>query len=128
MPEPITWTCAECGQLIADGEGALGIDPQNVPPEPEGDEFGLISFADLPEDRPWSALHFACTLDGQPIGDGESYSDPRFTYAIEVERLRTVGQLLRWSLHVGEKTWASGTDWTTVMHAAADRAGVPQQL
>jgi hypothetical protein len=131
MPEPITWTCAECGQLIADGEGALGIDPNSARPEMEPDEHGdyVINVAEdlahYQPPAPWWPLHYACTRHGHPTEDGEEYFDLRFTYAIEIHRLRTVGQLLRWQLHVPEKTWVRGTNWHEVISAAADRAGVP---
>lgn len=87
MTSRLTWTCDACGFWIPPRDGIVHIRVRALI-DPDAD----------PE--PWAAHHDNCLPDPDDIG-----------YEIDVDQLRTVPYLLRWTLHLAEKTWYADSGW-----------------
>jgi hypothetical protein len=116
----ITWKCQVCGFAIAHGEGYLIVRHQRLNQvavdthaweEAHPDGSTMEDLASYPEDAKWEILHEAC--DPDPEDDG---------YCITVERVRSTEHLLRWTIHLMEKSWLENTNWSDVVrHVIGDR-------
>ena len=86
----IPWTCDTCGFPIPDRAGVLGVP--------------FVQLANWPDTEPiWRPLHNACI-------------DPaRDVYGIDVEQIRTPAGLLRWTVHLMEKSWFPDSNWRGVL-------------
>lgn len=104
MSDLIAWRCNECGNLIADGDGYVEVNDRKARVVrlkwKSLDGGGVIGGLDLPELVEWQSTHAVC--DPNP-GNGN--------YHFSAERIKTVKQALRWTLHLYEKDWAHYTDW-----------------
>lgn len=116
----LRWFCDGCGNLIGDGTGYIEVVLAEVfavergrrearlraeeRAAQSGHPAGMISLADLEliHDANWHAWHQEC--DPDPTN---AVSD---SYWVDIERVRSLGQLLDLHAHVGEKTWAKHTD------------------
>lgn len=93
---PIQWTCVTCGFPIADGTGCLGVP--------------FAQLAAWPDDDPaWRAQHNACIDPGRDV------------YGIDVEQIRDAAGLLRWTVHLMEKSWFVDSNWRGVLAVAMKR-------
>lgn len=63
-------------------------------PRPEGGRWAVVCQRHAPDER---------------LGD----------YAVGVERIATVTQMLRWTLHLTGKRWYEHTDWESICYLAA---------
>ena len=107
-----TWTCDVCGRRVVDGDGYIEADmtaAMRALEEEEvrrqrrrarGNQPVRLSEVALVELVPWHAVHAEC----DPFPDGPSY-------LIEIERIRTLPDLLEWCRHLSEKRWLPMTDW-----------------
>lgn len=118
--------CDTCHKAIANGEGNLWIDDNDVRhaqrlhaawdrahTQYDGDIAAGIAatgadLLDLVADVPWQAHHNAC--DPQPHANA---------YAIAAAEIRTWGQLLDWTAHLMEKPWLVDTDWGDLLRGVA---------
>jgi len=110
----IEWLCDACSGVIADEDGAIWCDA--VAGQGREEEIlkwheshtGAVpidQFLDAPGDLEWASLHFACFAEGK--------CGP---YSIEVERIRSLADVLVWSNHLLGKTWIStATNWGLIM-------------
>lgn len=115
----VIWICDACDNPIGDGDGHLYISVAEAAQCAEvhreweaqwrGRLVPLGAFMDLPLPAHWQVTHRDCDLD------------ELVSYAIGVERARTTGQLLAWTLHLQEKNWYSATDWPSFIR---DHTGV----
>ena len=105
------WRCDVCRELIADGEGYLTVDlAATVEAERavvairrEHETRKYLTGADLtayPDRVEWETLHRGC----------DPHID-RPDYTIEVERIRTLSDLLDWNTHLHGKSWLDVTTW-----------------
>lgn len=116
------WVCADCNELIADGEGGAGVDVLRVMDvaraieaweDDHRDEDGTVSFNVMGSDQPpdpvgWAVQHTECArFEGQE-------------YVVPVEHLRDPWELVRWTAHLMEKNWLPYTDWDSLLQAAYD--------
>jgi hypothetical protein len=74
--------------------------------------YPLSELHDYPAPVRWRVLHGVC----DPEPDGADYW-------IDVERLRTAGDVLARSAHLLRKTWIQDTTWTDVLDEAAEQLG-----
>lgn len=125
MSEPLLWTCDECGKPVTDGDGWVTIDYaelnayrdatadwEKAHPTPEHGLrcFSLTDLMELPDPVRWHVWHRAC--------------DPNIDscdYCIDVERIRTAAQILKWTAHLMEKTWLPDTTWRDLLRGQAER-------
>lgn len=121
--EELVWKCVECGQPIPDGGGYIEVDVNAAIETIEArgrreaelrsrrpDGLLVMSGGDLlgwPDDESWHAIHRACDTD--PV------SSP---YWFDVDRARTLLQVLDWTLHLSEKSWLDGTNWSAFVYRA----------
>ena len=122
------WHCDLCGVVITDGDGYIHVDhlaalearneAANIPPAargpPEGDMVTL-DIVKMPTIIGWQVHHRDC--DPWP-------SDP--DYWIDVDRARTLNDMLDWNAHLHGKNWIGYTDWDRFIRRgwAADAAGM----
>lgn len=109
-PEEIDWEC-ECGDLVADGEGALlvlhyqydeyreALESWEARRPSSGRALSVSYLMEHPGTVPWRVLHDDCTDPDAPL------------YEIGVENLRTPAQLLAYTAHLMTKSWLECTDW-----------------
>lgn len=130
----VTWTCDECGKIIARNTGYLCVDDRAAysldrertkrrieveSREQKFDGFVLwtgedLEYAHVDDDVRWHAFHRAC--DPEP---------DRGDYWIDIERVETFGDLLEWNAHLHEKNWVGVTDWPEFIIRAAPRNSPP---
>lgn len=134
MPESerrdvLVWTCDECKQPIADGDGYVHVaDLEAVASERQwadhefqtetrvraGDDSALyVSLGELQDITPptirWHAHHASCDPDPD-----------HSCYWFDVDRARTHAHLLSWSGHFIEtKSWIRFTDWHDLIRRKA---------
>ncbi len=120
--DPLVWSCDECGKPIANGAGWITIRYSEIGAfrraeaeweKRHPDSWAPINLGDLfdfPEPVRWHVWHRRCDPD---VGSTD--------YAIDIERIRTVPQLLEWSSHLMEKTWLPSTTWKDVLRGQANR-------
>jgi len=124
--QQLVWTCDECGRPIRDGDGWVTIGYADIRAyrvaaadwerrHPRGDGWRILSlgeYEDFPNPVRWHVWHRRC--------------DPDITsedYFIDIDRIRTVAQLLEWSSHLMEKTWFANTTWKDVLRGQANQLG-----
>lgn len=83
--------CERCVQVIADGEGALWVNPPA--PDTRRTQANRV---------PWHVTHTGCDA-------------PRVGYRIEIERVRTWAGLLHWAAHLMDKDWVSDTNFADLI-------------
>lgn len=117
--EPIEWRCFACEQLVADKDGYLHVSVGAASRaaarwrayeahHPRGGLQTLsLAMAQVPSLASWQVHHRSC--DATP---------ETFDYWIGAERARSCAALLDWTLHLSEKTWISGTDWSDFLRSA----------
>lgn len=96
--------CEVCMFSIADGEGAVWIQPPTAPTRPTHVEL------DRSQPAPgghagratWHVTHDEC-------------DHPRIGYRIEVERIRTWAAYLHWTGHLMSKDWIGDTNWSDMV-------------
>lgn len=121
--------CQQCDQPIADGEGYLWVDYQEIASTRKDQEdemkerakrtqggrsVTLTRASDVRVRRhvPWQAHHEACD---------PALSQP--SYWIGVDMVRTWQDLLRRTEHLTPKNWLRFTDWHQLLGRAADNRG-----
>lgn len=87
-----TWLCKACGCPVADNEGSVHVDAYTA------NNGGTTA---------WECHHYRCEADDGTVGN----------YWIDVSDLRDATGVNRWTAHMSEKRWFSGTDWWGVMWA-----------
>jgi hypothetical protein len=116
----VAWDCAVCGSPIDDNDGYLwvsvcdairALEAEQEWKQRHGSVVSIAELLELPDHVPWVAVHRGC--DTRPEETG---------YWIDVERLRSPWDLLRWSAHLSEKNWLRATNWPDVISRVADRA------
>ncbi len=117
----VAWDCDVCGNPIDDNDGYLCASVRDAVRALEAEQewkqrHGIVvtieELFELPDHVPWVALHRGC--DPRPEDEG---------YWVDVSRLRSSWDLVRWTAHLSEKNWLRATDWHEVISHAADRAG-----
>lgn len=120
----LRWTCANCGQHIADGTGSVSVTMRDVYDtiahfkswEAEHVIDGVTagrSWNAMPHAVQWQPKHYKC--------DGASEAT---SYWIAVERIGTLAEAIGWSAHLMQKTWLRYTDWHEVLEDIAAKAAV----
>lgn len=112
------WPCDACARPIEDGDGYLHINLLSIAMAEAAEQnwqrawaaqdsssFDLAGPFGAPTLALWQAHHEAC--------DTAIEADD---YWIDVHRIRTPVQALRWTLHFAGKGWLDVTDWTQVAH------------
>lgn len=109
-PRQLLWLCETCGQPIADGEGYLHVDLDEVRHATDAgakvNREGTVDVAallDVP-DVHWRTHHGRC--DPRPESND---------YCIAVERARDHADLLARTAHLSGKRWIDVTDWYDLM-------------
>ena len=119
------WICTHCRRSIEDGDGYIALDHRRAiavaaerrkldrEHDREHESQGLTPIDwDRLWERPrrveWFATHRRCDPDLE-----------RADYWIDVERCRTLGELLDWNRHIHAKTWAEATNWDQFILDAA---------
>jgi hypothetical protein len=124
--QTVTWLCADCGDLIADGDGYLCLPFaemrryrserkawKELHPNGTTDELGFLdwkAFWSKPEEAAWNTWHLRC--DPEPEAS---------FYFIGVERIRTPWDVIHWTAHLLGKRWIDQTNWVDLLHAISDR-------
>jgi hypothetical protein len=83
-----------------------------VRPKTKG--WGLMTGGDLlsiPSRARWRVFHRTCDPELQDPDSGI------ISYWVRIERVRTLGDVLRWSCHLSGKNWLEDTDWIVVIAA-----------
>lgn len=118
----IDWCCDECALAVDDGRGRIWIDYAEVHAAHEAQEPGFVSGGtftlDLDEllsegegDAHWNVHHHQCV----PEPEANAYN-------IDIERIRTMPQLLEWTAHLLEsKHWLGDTDWHRLIATVASQ-------
>lgn len=122
MDTTLNWTCDQCRFPIADGEGFLAVDERAACTYPERDiawqaevlandaqtvargitTVPASALMGSPPLAAWRAQHHRCNPTPEQID-----------YIIDIEQIRTTGDLLEWTLHLTEtKDWLRYTNWT----------------
>lgn len=99
MMSELILTCQVCKKPIADKTGYLWID--------ENEYLNKWQSSESPEKTglvKWQAHHEKCDPDIDAM-----------SYTIEVERIRTYEQLLKWTAHLYNKNWFYYTNWVEVV-------------
>jgi hypothetical protein len=106
----IAWRCSICGRRIANGAGWITINSQELNTclsaslawreAHPGPLLSGTELSELPDPAHWRVLHRRC--DPEPEDNG---------YWFDIERARTVRQLLGWTAHLMGKSWLEYTDW-----------------
>lgn len=120
----LVWDCDVCGQEVADFDGYVVVDMPTVnraqaaqadwdaENQPDPTTPKAVSFNDIlrmPDRVPWHVYHGAC--DPDPEGT---------TYALGTADLRSVKQVLSWTLHfMDTKSWMVHTTWTDLIKKTA---------
>lgn len=112
----VKWTCAECDEEIAAGDGFVRARMSEVHAfdaamraRPEKISYSVADFMELPDRAKWRAHHFRCTEDDED-------------YALAVEELRTAWDLVKWTSHLMGKAWLGSTDWADVLRSKVPTA------
>lgn len=111
----LEWVCVVCKEKVADNLGYITINYRDI--KRYQDE--VIRFNEKYAGKPvpvtmipvgprWKILHWKCDPDPDSPTD----------YPIEIERIRTVLQLLDWTAHLFEKNWFQDTDWDQIIRRA----------
>jgi hypothetical protein len=117
----VAWDCSICGIPIDDNDGYLWVSVRDAVRALEAEQewktrhgsvVTIEELFELPDPVPWVALHRGC--DPRPEDEG---------YAIDVSRLRSSWDIVRWTCHLSGKNWLRATDWHEVVGHAADRNG-----
>jgi len=112
---PLVWECDACRGPVADGAGWLTIRyddigefrrAEAVSERKHSDGWNLL---ELPRPVVWHVWHKACDPD---IGSSD--------YCIDIERIRSVADLLEWTSHLMENTWLPLTTWRDVLRDQAN--------
>ncbi len=114
----IEWACDRCGEMIADDEGWVTIPLLDVLTrqrvwdewEAKQEPFAAVLLGEvmaLPDEVKWQVLHRGCDPDPE-----EEAGD---CYWFDIARIRTVGQVMDWWLHLSEKSWFGSTDWESLI-------------
>lgn len=118
----VRFPCATCGQLIESG-GFVEVDEADLIHKQQahaawradldldGYAEPLVTLADLarvPEPVHWRAFHYDC---------GSELDQGRTTYSIDLQRLQTLRDVIRWTSHLMEKAWLDQTDWLALLAA-----------
>lgn len=91
MTHRIDWTCTDCGFPIADNNGAI---------------VALYAEINDPDSTiPWRPMHYGCQ------GSAEGYQ-------IDVQGIRTHGDVLWWTRHLLPKNWFARSEWSAVISEA----------
>ncbi len=104
----ITWTCDTC-YADTGGQGAISItyaDIRLADAVRKDPDFTRLSPQDvlaLPNLARWTVQCDTCA----------GYCEG--SYAIDLEQARTVGDLERWTEHLGGKTWFYGSNWMALV-------------
>lgn len=115
----VRWTCHTCGDQVADDDGHVTINYRDIrrhaqqAREWEADAGQVVTMRDLltyPDQVHWRVYHRDCDPDLES-------SD----YSIDIERIRTPGQVIDWTAHLLEKEWLQTTDWDAVLRGVAAR-------
>lgn len=116
----LEWLCQECDLPIPDGEGVLYMlrdDLDDAKTDLElwtvlnpGTRYTARQLISRPEPASWRVVHARCFGVDWQIS----------AYAIEVERVRTYGQLLNWTAHLMDKEWIMLTDWAEIIAARSE--------
>ena len=114
IADRVTWWCQQCREPVGDGDGYLHVDvgrasrivvaQRKWQRDHTEQVFSLAQLRQVPRVAQWRVHHRLC--DPRPESDD---------YWIGVERVRTPAQLLRWTLHLQEKNWYAGADWSGLM-------------
>jgi hypothetical protein len=103
--------CERCLLPVADGEGALWVQPPPPRARHDGQSALTMSMADLLQDRDeravWHTTHDTCA----PAQTG---------YRIAVERIRTWAAYLHWTAHLMSKSWILDTTWSDLILDSLD--------
>lgn len=118
----IQWNCTVCGKEIADSVGWLtvgtpavveaekanqGYDRRFQNHRPHFPRIRVHNILPLPAKAAWVAYHHEC----DPAHDAALYS-------IGVENLRTIQDLLHWTLHfLDTKSWIAHTTWSELVRS-----------
>ncbi len=120
-------TCETCTNPIADGQGFLWVDLGEAMDRwrtycewrKANDRARFIpigTLTELPDETPWRVHHIQ-GCDPGPAGN---------SYSIEISRVRTFADLLRWTGHLAGKNWLESTDWMELIQSVA--AGTDRRL
>lgn len=120
MSVELEFICDLCGRPVENGCGSLYVSfgelhahrhamadwkSANEP----GAALNIVAMLHLPGPAPWRIHHDTCRP--AEVGDG---------YHIDIERVRTWRDLVRWTAHLMEKNWLPDTDWRVLLGNAAD--------
>lgn len=106
----LEFICDTCGTPIADGYGSIRMPYEALnearfkaaeSQEGVGGVGGVVTVGavlSLPPILHWQILHFVCSPDDD-------------AYEIDVDLVRTLGDLDRWNDHLRAKNWLPLTDW-----------------
>ncbi|MET9083245.1 hypothetical protein ABZX77_15350 [Streptomyces sp. NPDC004237] len=107
--------CDVCLQPVRDGEGALAVDTARAErlvhawrKRVGADPLAVFPHTSGHHCAAWTVRHHTCGRQ------------PRFCYAISVERIRTWTGLLHWSAHLADKHWLVATDWNALVLRALE--------
>lgn len=114
----LDFICDVCGHPVEDGHGSLYLrfaqlnETRNARADweatnPPGQALSLSSILMSPGLAPWLIHHDACRPNE---ADG---------YHIDVERVRSWRDLVRWTAHLMDKNWLPDTDWRVLLGNAA---------
>lgn len=125
----IEWKCIHCGRVVDDGTGYLWIDYADINAAEaaehawsqkrdamradgaaDGRAFLGLKASDLPmlPTAQWRVHHERCDPD----------PDCASVYGIDIDRIRTLADLVSWTAHLSEKSWYQLTSWPQVLRKA----------
>lgn len=119
----LEFLCDACGRPVEDGHGSLyvlfselhkrrnAMSAWKAASEPGTPRpaVSLVEALQLPSPAPWHIHHDRC----RPRHEGDGYH-------IDVERIRSWRDLVRWTAHLMEKNWLGDTNWQVLLGNAAD--------
>jgi hypothetical protein len=117
----LAWICEVCNIEIADGDGWLTCSDFEVADverrereiyESREHSWSPIPLSDFPDHAQWHKYHRLC--DPDPNED---------SYWINVERIRTLPELLAWTGHLMQKRWIRVTNWSYLIEGIAHQHG-----
>lgn len=118
----LIWNCDVCASPISDGYGYVTLDERkawDVMRWYAADDFkrrqkgGLqvitgTELMEMPDLVPWTSVHYKC--DPSPESDD---------YWIDVARIRTPANVMRWTAHLSSKNWWRFTHWDDLLYRIA---------
>lgn len=150
-PDRITWRCEVCLKPVDDNEGYILISAREYRAEEEKrrkrnrdkvsadiarelTEVGLTErqklvnsiryYSECENDEyswaNWHTYHIRC----DPNPDTDKYTAPE-EYVINIERIRTPRQFIKWTHHLEKKSWLSSTNWYELAAYVAYENGEP---